>query len=60
MRISLLISHTSVDIPPIAIGVFLILMCTVVLYSCLVVEKRANERWEELKSADKEDPANED
>ena len=26
----------------------------------LVVEKRANERWEELKSADKEDPANED
>ena len=44
----------------IAIGVFLILMCTVVLYSCLVVEKRAYERWEELKSADKEDPANED
>ena len=44
----------------IAIGVFLMLMCTVVLYSCLVVEKRANERWEELKSGDKEDPANED
>ena len=44
----------------IAIGVCLMLMCTVVLYSCLVLEKRANERWEELKSADKEDPANED
>ena len=44
----------------IAIGVFLILMCTVDSQSCLVVEKRANERWEELKSADKEDPANED
>lgn len=33
---------------------------TVVLYSCLVVEKRANERWDELKSSDKEDPANKD
>ena len=44
----------------IAIGVCLMLMCTAVLYSCLVVEKRAKERWEELKSADKEDPANED
>ena len=42
----------------IAIVVFLLMMCTIVLYSCIVAGKRANEKWEERKSGDKEDPAN--
>ncbi len=42
----------------IAIVVFLMMMCTIVLYSCIVAGKRANEKWDELKSGDKEDPAN--
>lgn len=42
------------------IGISLMIMCSIGLYGCIVVGERVDQRWEELKSADKEDPANED
>lgn len=42
------------------IGISLMIMCSIGLYCCIVVGERVDQRWEELKSADKEDPANED